>query len=424
MKPLSSQPATGRRRPHPDRPDTEAAFAELARTTDPDTRHHLQEDLVHAWLPMARRLARRYRERGEDTEDLQQVAALGLTKAVQRFQPQRGHAFESYAVPVITGELRKHFRDHTWAVHVPRRVQELRNRVRTATRDWQTHAGRDATTDELAEYLDLTPEEVRQGQQALHSYRTLSLEAAPTDPEGDSRPLADQVGEEDSRYERITLYEAVEPAVRRLPYRERRALYLRFYREQTQSAIAEELGVSQMQVSRILRQVCARIRQEVDPLEPAEAPAVQGHGATGDAEAPESPGRAGDSAPRQFQPVEGEEQGDQQHHHEERGEGSLRPTPAGVVALVRPGEGGTALRRRGLLGPTFSGRLRRRYGARLRVRAGVVTHGGRVPRQPSSTRGRRRPSTGTYPPGERPGTTAHPGRYGKHRASAVPHRVR
>lgn len=256
-----------RRKPrdHSDSPDTSAAFRQLAHQPAGPARDRLQEQLVRSWLPMAMRLAHKYRNRGEDTEDLEQVAALGLTKAVQRYDPARGHAFESYAVPVITGEIKKHFRDHTWDLHVPRRVQELRNRVRQAITELEpTTPSGHPSVEHIAARLGISDEDVRLGLGAMRSYSTLSLDAQPSGPDDDPRTLLDTLGEADRSYEHVIRRAAVAPYLRELPDRDRRVLYLRFYQGLSQGRIAEELGISQMQVSRILSGTCDRIRRQVD----------------------------------------------------------------------------------------------------------------------------------------------------------------
>ncbi|MFE9809011.1 RNA polymerase sigma factor SigF [Streptomyces sp. NPDC005548] len=251
------------RRPHDDAPDTDAAFERLARLPDGAERHALRDRIVQAWMPMAERIASRYRGRGEALEDLVQVAALGLVKAVDRYDPDRGNAFESYAVPTIAGEIKRHFRDHMWVLHVPRRVQEARNRVRTAIRDLTAvSSGRQPTVAEIAAYARLTEEEVRSGLEALDSFAALSLDAELTDGD-DGYSLADALGETDAGYDLVVDREAVKPALRKLPEREQTILYLRFFRGMTQSGIAEELGVSQMHVSRLISNCCASLRDQV-----------------------------------------------------------------------------------------------------------------------------------------------------------------
>src|SRR5690606_1646333 len=164
--------------PHDDAPDTSAAFRRLADLPPGAERDALRDEIVEAWLPMADRLAGRFRSRGESYDDLRQVAALGLVKAVDRYDPALGNAFESYAVPTITGDIKRHFRDHMWTLHVPRRVQDLRNRVRAAVKELaQTTPGRAPTVAEIAAYARMTEDEVRTGSEALECFTALSLEA-------------------------------------------------------------------------------------------------------------------------------------------------------------------------------------------------------------------------------------------------------
>ncbi|MFD4604947.1 SigB/SigF/SigG family RNA polymerase sigma factor [Streptomyces sp. NPDC058464] len=252
---------TTRRRAHDDAPDTTALFARLAALDDGPERGVLRDELVAAWLPMAHRIAGRFRDRGESVEDLRQVAALGLVKAVDRYDPARG-AFESYAVPTITGEVKRHFRDRLWALRVPRRVQELRNRVRVARRDLAQNPGSpEPTVADLAARTGLTEDEVTTGLEALESFSTLSLDAELTDGE-DGHRLADTLGVPEGSYDVFVDREAAKEGLRRLPERERAILYMRFFEDMTQSRIAECLGISQMHVSRLISRSCARVRAE------------------------------------------------------------------------------------------------------------------------------------------------------------------
>lgn len=213
---------------------------------------------------MARRLARQFRNRGEALEDLEQVAALGLVKAVSRYDISRGCAFESFAVPTIVGEVKRHFRDHMWGLHVPRRVQELRNRVRISQRELSFGLdGRSPTVAQIAEYSGLSEEEVLVGMEALESYSTLSLDAELPGAD-DGYSLADTIGAPESGFEQVVYRESVKPRLRQLPERERRILYMRFFCDMTQSRIAEDLGISQMHVSRLITRTCSRIHHEVE----------------------------------------------------------------------------------------------------------------------------------------------------------------
>ncbi|MEJ8661921.1 SigB/SigF/SigG family RNA polymerase sigma factor [Streptomyces sp. MS1.AVA.4] len=256
--------------PHDDAPDTAEDFLRLARLEEGPERTALREELVRAWLPMADRLAGRFRNRGEALEDLRQVAALGLVKAVERYDPDRGGAFEAFAVPTINGEIKRHFRDHTWTVHVPRRVQDLRARVRTARQELtQTVGGREPTAAEVARHAGITEDEARAGLEALDSYHALSLDAEVQGGD-DGYSLADALGGPDPALDVVIDREAVRPRLSRLPDRERRILYMRFFRDMTQRGIAEEVGVSQMHISRLINRCCSRLRDEVmrDAVQP------------------------------------------------------------------------------------------------------------------------------------------------------------
>jgi RNA polymerase sigma-B factor len=249
--------------PHDDAPETAEAFRRLAALPQGPERDALRDEIVEAWLPMAERLAGRFRSRGESFEDLRQVAALGLVKAVDRYDPERGHAFESYAVPTVTGEIKRHFRDHMWTLHVPRRVQDLRNRVRFAYQDLsQTVSGRRPTIAEIAEHAGMSEEDVLVGLEALESFTALSLDAEVPGSE-DGYSLGDSLGSPDPALDTVIDREAVKPRLHALPERERAILYMRFFDDMTQSSIAEQLGISQMHVSRLISRCCNRLRDQV-----------------------------------------------------------------------------------------------------------------------------------------------------------------
>ena len=224
---------------------------------------------------MSERLAGRFRNRGEALEDLRQVAALGLVKAVDRYDPARGAAFESYAVPTITGEIKRHFRDHMWTLHVPRRVQDLRGRVRAARQELAATAGSgQPTVAELAERTGMTEDEVRAGLEAIDSFSALSLDAEL--PGGDDGyTLSDSLGATDAALDIVVDRESVKPGLRCLPERERKILYMRFFRDMTQSRIAEDLGISQMHVSRLITRCCTRLRDQA-LLDPDDGTAAAG----------------------------------------------------------------------------------------------------------------------------------------------------
>ncbi|MFJ2264107.1 SigB/SigF/SigG family RNA polymerase sigma factor [Streptomyces sp. NPDC087844] len=249
------------RHPHDDAPDSATDFARLAALEEGPERDAVRDELVKAWLPMAHRIAGRFRDRGENIEDLRQVAAVGLVKAIDRFDPSRG-AFESYAVPTITGEVKRHFRDRMWALRVPRRVQELRNKVRVARRDLAMNPGApEPTAAEIAAHAGLTEDEVSAGMEAMESFSTLSLDAELSSAD-DNYSLADTLGDLDSSYDMVVDREAAKEGLRRLPERERNILYMRFFEDMTQNRIADQLGISQMHVSRLISRSCARVRDE------------------------------------------------------------------------------------------------------------------------------------------------------------------
>ncbi|MFF9898337.1 RNA polymerase sigma factor SigF [Streptomyces longispororuber] len=251
------------RHPHDDAPDTAEAFRRLCELPHGPERDALREEIVRAWLPMAERLAGRFRNRGESLEDLRQVAALGLVKAVDRYDPERGNAFESYAVPTVTGEIKRHFRDHMWTLHVPRRVQDLRNRVRFACQDLsQTVSGRAPTIAEIAERARMSEEDAATGLEALDSFTALSLDAELPGSD-DGYALRDTLGGPDPALDVVVDREAVKPRLAQLPERERAILYMRFFGDMTQSRIAEHLGISQMHVSRLISRCCGRLRDEI-----------------------------------------------------------------------------------------------------------------------------------------------------------------
>jgi RNA polymerase sigma-B factor len=212
-----------------------------------------REAFVERFMPLARSLARRYRRSSEPFEDLVQVANLGLVKAMERFDPGRGHAFSSFAVPTILGELKRYFRDSGWSVHVPRGAQERARQVEEAERAITSRTGRSPTVAELAQYLECSDEEVLDGLDAAHAYATMSLDAPrPTEDDGGDT-YGESIGVADHHLELVDAAVTAGAAARHLPPRERRILYLRFVEDLTQTEIAKQIGVSQMQVSRLLR---------------------------------------------------------------------------------------------------------------------------------------------------------------------------
>ena len=222
----------------------------------------LREKLVEVHLPLVEHLARRFRNRGEPLDDLIQVATIGLIKSVDRFDPGRGVEFSTYATPTIVGEIKRHFRDKGWAVRVPRRLQELRLALTSATAELSQQHGRAPTVAELAAQLRLSEDDVLEGLESANAYSTLSLDV-PEQGEQDSPLVADSLGAEDEELEGVEYRESLKPLLAKLPPREKKILLLRFFGNMTQSQIAEEIGISQMHVSRLLARTLAQLRQDL-----------------------------------------------------------------------------------------------------------------------------------------------------------------
>ena len=227
---------------------------------DDPARQPIRDALVQAHLPLVEYLARRFAGRGEPLDDLIQVATIGLIKAIDRFEPDRGVEFSTYATPTIAGEIKRHFRDKGWAVRVPRRLQELKIALTRATADLVQVHGRAPTVAELAQHLGLSEEEVLEGLESAHAYSTVSLDAPDSDDAG-GPAVADSLGMVDDALEGVEYRESLKPLLEALPPREKRILVLRFFGGLTQSQIASELGISQMHVSRLLARTLAQLRE-------------------------------------------------------------------------------------------------------------------------------------------------------------------
>jgi RNA polymerase sigma-B factor len=241
------------------------AFRRLRETGDPQVR----DRLIERALPLAHQVARRYVRGGEPFDDLLQVARLGLVKAVDRFDPDRNLAFSTYAVPTMVGEIKRHFRDTGWAIHLPRSLQERVLKVEAAEKSLSGRLGRNPTVAELAAHTELSEELVLEAIEAASAYETRSLDApAPTDDD-EGRSYADTMGHADDRFTLIEDCGAVSVALRTLPVRERRILHMRFIDDMTQSEIAQRIGVSQMQVSRLLRRALNDLREHAEATPPA-----------------------------------------------------------------------------------------------------------------------------------------------------------
>jgi RNA polymerase sigma-B factor len=225
-------------------------FLRYHRDGDLDARRQL----IERYLPLARSLARRYDRRGDSADDLLQVASVGLIKAIDRFDPERGLSFSSYGVPTILGELRRHFRDCSWALHVPRDMQERVLKINAAVERLSGELGHSPSPPQVAAELNLTVEEVLEAFAASDAHDAASLDTPLRTADGEARAVADTLGEKDRRFELIDGRVSIGPALKGLPQRQRQILHLRFVEDLTQTEIAQRIGISQMHVSRLIRQ--------------------------------------------------------------------------------------------------------------------------------------------------------------------------
>jgi len=254
-----------------DGPGRDAEYAHLApklaeyAAMDPDDprREALRDELVTGYLPVAQHIARRFAHRGEPLDDLVQVATVGLINAIDRYEPDRGTDFFSFAVPTISGEVRRHFRDQGWAMRVPRRLKDLHVSLNAAVAELSQGLGRAPRPSELAEKLGLPTNEVLEGLAAGQAYRGSSLDEMLSGDESGTT-LGDLLGEADAELERVDYQQSLQPLLAELPDRERTILMLRFFGNMTQTQIADRVGVSQMHVSRLLAQTLAKLRERLE----------------------------------------------------------------------------------------------------------------------------------------------------------------
>jgi RNA polymerase sigma-B factor len=226
---------------------------------DSDERRELRERLVTEHMPVAEHIARRFSHQGAPLDDLSQVAKIGLINAVDRFDPEHGADFMSFAVPTIMGEVRRHIRDTSWAVHVPRRLKEMRLAIGAAVTELSQRLGRAPTPSQIAEHLKISREEVFEGLEATNAHHSLSLDYLLTD-DPDSASLADTLGADDPELSVVDTREALYPLIKQLPERQQKIITLRFFGNLTQTQIAEQLGISQMHVSRLLAKSLDQLR--------------------------------------------------------------------------------------------------------------------------------------------------------------------
>ena len=251
--------AAPRRSPAPERAREEDR--ELLRRYHRDGDTAAREELIQRHLPLVRSLARRYAGRGEALEDIEQVGAIGLIKAIDRFELERDVSLATYATPNVVGEIKRHFRDKGWAIRVPRALQELNASMSGAIERLTGKLGRSPSIAEIAEELKTTPEDVIEAMEVGSAYSTVSLSSGPGGDE-ELDPL-ETIGDEDVEFERSEHRAALEPALERLPDREREILRMRFDEGLTQTQIAERVGISQMHVSRLIRRSLERMRNQL-----------------------------------------------------------------------------------------------------------------------------------------------------------------
>jgi RNA polymerase sigma-B factor len=241
-------------------------YAALA-PDDPD-RDELRDQLVRGYLPVAQHIARRFANRGEPLDDLVQVATVGLINAINRYAPDRGSDFFSFAVPTISGEVRRHFRDLGWSMRVPRRLKDLHVSINGVVAELSQNLGRAPKPSEIADRLGVPVVDVLEGLEAAEAYRSSSLDEMLSSEQG-SATVGELVGEADAELARIDVQQSLRPMLAELAERERTIVLLRFFGNMTQTQIADHVGISQMHVSRLLTQTLDRLRSRLDPETPS-----------------------------------------------------------------------------------------------------------------------------------------------------------
>jgi RNA polymerase sigma-B factor len=233
-------------------------------TTNHPHRTTIRDHAIQAWLPLARHLAQRFHGRGEPHDDLTQIATVGLIKAIDRFNPEYGNDFAAYAVPTIVGEIKRHFRDRTWDIRVPRRLQELKLDINEATSTLSQKLGRSPTITDIATYLKRSEDEILEGLEGARAYSAVSLQTLVGNGE-DGTELGDLFGIEDHELALAEFRATLGPALNKLNPREQKIIVLRFFGNLTQTQIAERIGISQMHVSRLLTKSLTTLRSQLTP---------------------------------------------------------------------------------------------------------------------------------------------------------------
>jgi RNA polymerase sigma-B factor len=247
-----------------DKDEVRDVFRAYHASTEEEERVQLRSQLVDQYIGLVEFLARRFRNRGEPLEDLVQVGMIGLLKAIERFDLGREVEFSTYATPTVVGELKRHFRDKGWAVRVPRRLQELHLELTKTVNHLGQELGRSPTVPEIATSAGLSEESVLEGLEIAQAYNFTSLDAPLDSDDSGSTSFAEHLGTEDEHLETLEYRASLAPEMAKLPERERRILYLRFFKGMTQSEIAERLGISQMHVSRLLNRTLVGLREALE----------------------------------------------------------------------------------------------------------------------------------------------------------------
>jgi RNA polymerase sigma-B factor len=250
-------------RPEIPREELRRLHREYRATADPATRDRIRERLVEGYRSLVYFLARKFMNRGEPLDDIVQVGFLGLIKAIERFDPELGNEFTTFATPTVTGEIKRYFRDKGWAIRFPRRLQELYQQVVRMNEDLKKELGRTPRVAEIAERLKVSEEEVLEAMEMSPAHAPMSLNATIGSDGDDGRSLFESIGNADPNLERVEMRDVLRRAMAHLTPRERSIMAMRFYDEMSQSEIAKKLGISQMHVSRLQRAALDHLREVV-----------------------------------------------------------------------------------------------------------------------------------------------------------------
>lgn len=232
-------------------------------THDPRERDRIREELVRGYEGLVHFLARRFQNRGEPLEDVVQVGFLGLIKAIDRFDPELGNEFTTFATPTILGEIKRYFRDKGWAIRFPRRLQELYQQVVRVNEEMRNQLGRQPSVAEVAARLGVEPDDVLEAIEMSNAFTPVSIDATVGGDADDGRQLSESVGGEDPNLDRVEMRDVLERAMQHLNERERRIMIMRFFNEMSQSEVAQRLGISQMHVSRLQRAALEHLREHL-----------------------------------------------------------------------------------------------------------------------------------------------------------------